>query len=141
MSPTNEMIECMTCTQLISSNSGQCSHCLLRYCPQCLLRHHYYDVKNEFLEMIEKINTILTKFLYCAHNQTEWTEHLTADQKRLQIYIDLIESADKNFPMTILPHFQWVKHVRSLISKNSFAINENCTSLMYPSVKNSVNNK
>ncbi len=90
------------------------------------------------MEMIKQIDEILVRFLYHAHNQTEWTNHLTDDRKRLDIYIQLIENSYTQLPILILPNFQWVNHVRNLISKNSFAIDENCCQLMYPSLKSSM---
>ncbi len=135
MPSINEIIECMCCSQSITTDAYQCSHCLLTFCYQCLIKHHHNDVKNEFMDMIKQIDEILAQFLYHAHNQTEWTNHLTDDRRRLEIYIGIIETYQKNLPITILPNFQWVNHVKNLICKYSFAINENCFKLMYPSIK------
>ncbi len=140
MSISTEIVECVCvcCSQTITTNAGQCSHCLIQFCYQCLVKHHHNDVKNEFMNMIKQIDEILARFLYHAHNQTEWTDHLTADRKRLEIYIEIIDAYHKNLPIIILPNFQWVNHVNNLISKYYFSINENCCKLMYPSLNSSI---
>src|SRR5438105_4042470 len=130
----NQVTECGCCSQSISTNSYQCSHCLITFCYQCLIKHHHNHIKNEFIEMINQIDKILERFLYHAHSQTEWTNHLTEDQERLRIYIRLIETSSTQYLIVLLPDFQWVHHVKSLIDKSFFAIHENCCTLMYPSL-------
>lgn len=138
MSPTSVIIQCVACSQTIPCNAAQCPHCLVKYCSECLIRHQNYDVKNEFIDMIKRIDEILTRFLHHAHNQTDWTDHLTSDRKRLEIYIELIENHRKNSPMAFLPNHQWVDHVNCLIRKTRFSITENCCPLMYPFVNSSI---
>jgi hypothetical protein len=137
MPPLSEAIQCAYCSQSITTNVYQCSHCLMTSCYQCLIKHHHHDVKNEFMDMIKQIDEILARFLHHAHNQTEWTDHLTEDRKRLEIFIEIIADYYPYLPIPTLPDFQWVNHVKFLIRKNSYEINENCCKLMYPSLNSS----
>ena len=136
MPAINEAIECGYCSESIPTNSYQCSHCSIQFCHQCVVQH-YTHIKNEFMEMINRINGILARFLHHAHSQTEWTNHLTEDRKRLEIFVRLIETFDTRTVAVILPKSQWVNHVNNLIDKYSFAINENCCPLMYPCLNSS----
>lgn len=87
------------------------------------------EVKQEFEEMIGKIDEILKRFLHHAHNQTEWTEHLTKDRRKLEFYVKYIENSLKSYPIYSLPKFQWVYHVQRLICKTTYAIEEDCFKL------------
>jgi hypothetical protein len=100
-------------------------------------------VKNEFIELIRQIDMILDKYLYHAHSESEWTNHLTEDQARLEVYVRHIENSYTQYPIVTLPNYQWVNHVRCLIFKSNFSVYENCCMLMYPSVSPSIqeNNK
>lgn len=131
MSSSNEIRKCELCTLLTSTNSYQCPHCLALFCSECLIKHHHYTVKYEFIDMVNQIDEILKRFLHHAHNQTEWTDHLTKDREQLQNYIRYIEKYYKHLPIIALPSSQWVAHVKSLISKSSFAIYEDCFKLLY----------
>ncbi len=138
MSLSKEIIECARCSQYLTSQSYECSHCLIPFCYQCLIKHHHHDVKNEFREFIDQIDEILAKFLNYAHSQTEWTNHLTEDRNRLEIYIRHIEASYTQYPILTLPNFQWVNHLRNLICKYHFSIFEDCCMLMYPSLNSSI---
>ncbi|CAF0719522.1 unnamed protein product [Rotaria sp. Silwood1] len=132
MPSSNISIKCKCSSELKSTNAYQCSHCLTWFCYQCLIEHHHNDVKIEFMDMINQIDKILDQFLYHAHSQTEWTNHLTEDQNRLKIYIKYIEANYKHLPILALPDIQWINHVQNLINKKSNAIYENCSTLLYP---------
>ncbi|CAF2305952.1 unnamed protein product [Rotaria sp. Silwood2] len=132
MPSTNSFIKCKCSSELKLINSYQCSHCLTWFCYQCLIKHHHNDIKSEFMDMIDRIDKILVQFLYHAHSQTAWTNHLTEDQNRLKIYIKYIEANCKDLPIIALPDFQWIQHIQNLINKNSNSIYENCSALLYP---------
>lgn len=131
MTLANEIVECIICTQIITHRSYECSHCLMPFCYQCLANHHHTHVKNEFTEMLHRIDAIHAQFLHHAHNQTEWTGHLTEDRNRLEMYIQLITNSYTQYPILTLPNYRWISHVHSLISKCGFAIYEDCLKLMY----------
>jgi len=131
MPASNEIIQCVPYCQLTSSNSHQCPHCLVSFCDQCWIQHQHNVVKFEFIDLTKQIDKILERFLYHAHNQTEWTNHLTKDRDRLQNYIQLIENFYKDRPMFSLPSSQWINHVKNLISKHFFDIHQDCCTLMY----------
>ncbi|CAF1437081.1 unnamed protein product [Adineta steineri] len=132
MPSPNEINECMVCkSQLSTSDSYRCSHCLVFYCRQCLIRHQHNDIKVKCMDMANEIDKILTRFLNHAHSQTEWTGHLTGDRNQLEIIIRYIENAHKDYPIIGLPSLQWMNHVDSLIFKMSFAIHEKCSTLLY----------
>lgn len=130
----SDTVECVVCTQLITNQSYECSHCLMPFCYQCLAQHHQTNVKHEFITMLHRIDEIQAKFLHHAHNQTEWTNHLAIDRDRLECYIQHIENSHRQHPILHLPDYRWISHVHSLIYKTSFAIYEDCLKLMYPSV-------
>ncbi len=132
MSVSNGIIECEPCSRLTASDSYQCPHCLVSFCRQCLIQHQHNAVKWEFIDLTKQIDEILQRFLYHAHNQTEWTDHLTKDRNRLQEYIQFIENYYKGLPILALPNLQWVNHVKNLISKHFFDIHQDCCKLMYP---------
>jgi hypothetical protein len=138
MSLSKQVIECGRCSHFLTSQSYQCSHCLIPFCYSCLIKHHHNDVKNEFIEFIYQIDEILKKFLNHAHSQTEWTSHLTEDRNRLEIYIRHIETSYTQYPILTLPNYQWMNHIRSLICKSYFSIYEDCCMLMYPPVHHSI---
>ena len=143
MSESKEVTECWRCSQSSTSQCHQCYHCLLPFCYSCIIKHHHYDVKNEFTEFIHQIDGILEKFLHHAHSETEWTNHLTEDRNRLELYIQHIENSYSQYPIVTLPNYQWINHVRSLIFKYHFSIYEDCLKLIYPSLNTSIqeNNK
>ncbi|CAF0932440.1 unnamed protein product [Rotaria sordida] len=132
MPSTNLLIKCKCSSELTLTNTYQCSHCLISFCYRCLIEHHHTDIKFEFIDMINRIDNILAQFLYHAHSQTEWTNHLTEDRDRLKTYVKYIEAYYKDLPIVALPDFQWITHVQNLINKNSKAIYENCSTLLYP---------
>jgi hypothetical protein len=133
MSSPNVLTTCERCSEIPSTNPYECAHCLKSFCMQCLVKHHHHDVKYEFIDMINRIDAILLKFLNHAHGQTEWTQHLTEDRQRLNTFIQHIESYYKQLPIITLPSYKWVNHVNNLIWKNSSAIfDQNCCTLMYP---------
>ena len=135
----NEINECMVCkSQLTTSNSYRCSHCLVLHCRQCLIRHQHNDIKFKCLDMINEIDKILTRFLYHAHNQTEWTDHLTEDRNRLEIIIRYIENSPTDRSIYGLPSLRWMKHVDNLIYKMSFAIHDRCDTLLYSNSTSSI---
>ena len=134
----SETVECMVCTQLITKQSYECSHCLMPFCYQCLAQHHHTNVKHEFMEMLHRIDEIQGKFLHHAHSQTEWMDHLAMDRNRLEFYIQHIENSYRQHPILHLPDYRWISHVHSLICKSSFAIYEDCVKLMYPSLNSSM---
>jgi hypothetical protein len=136
MSVSNELTTCEHYSEIPSTNSYQCCHCLKSFCLQCLIKHHHHDVKYEFIYMKNRIDEILSKFLHHAHGQTEWTNHLTEDRNRLNTFIQHIETYYIHLPIITLPSYQWVDHVNSLISKSSFAIDEKCCTLMFPFLLN-----
>ena len=130
MPPLNDIFNCETCSK--TNGSHQCTHCLSRYCYQCLIKHHHNDIKQEFTDLIKRIDQILDRFLHHAHNQTEWTDHLTNDRRHLEIFIRYIDTSFKQYPISSLPTFQWIYHVQRLISKTFYAIDESCCKFMYP---------
>ncbi|CAF3044114.1 unnamed protein product [Rotaria socialis] len=130
---------CRCSTPLTPSKAYQCCHCLTFYCYHCLTKHHHIDVKLEFMDLIKRIDEILAKFLHHAHNQTEWTDHLSEDRKLLQTYIEFIDTYYTHFAVPVLPDSQWVYHVKDLIDNRKYAIYEVCGKLLYPTVKNICN--
>lgn len=132
MPSSNEIVECIRCSRLIASQSPECSHCLMPFCYQCLIKHHHVDVRNEFIEMTHRIDKILAQFLHHAHNQTEWTCHLADDRNRLENYIRYMDNSYKQYPILTLPNYLWISHVHCLICKSVYSISEDCCKLMYP---------
>jgi hypothetical protein len=121
--------ECGACSKSTSVHPYQCSHCCLLFCYQCLIKHHHTGVKDQLVDMVDQIDKILARFLHHAHNQTEWTDHLTDDRRRLKCDINYIERCPKYQPILSLPNFFWLNHVNSLIRNDSFAIREKCFNL------------
>lgn len=104
----------------------ECNHCWASFCYFCLADHQHNDIKVEMISAIDAIDAILKKFLYHAHSQVDWTDHLTADRRELKRHIKNIESTSTNLTVLGLPDYDWMKHVTYLILKDSSEIYRKC---------------
>ena len=136
MSTINELNQCTFCSQLKATASQQCVHCLSFYCTQCLIKHHHYAVKEEFLDLIKQMDAILGQYLFHAHSDTQWTNHLTQDRQRLKDYVKFVEGYLPNQPIVALPSSEWMNHVKSLLCKQTYVVYEDCSKIFFSYVNN-----